>query len=48
MARTELQQLCFDVYYGNTGKYSEQQGSDVIREMFLERLGVDEVPQTKA
>ena len=48
MKRSELQQLCFDVYYGNTGKYSEQQGSDVIREMFLERLGVDEVPQTKA
>lgn len=48
MARTELQQTCFDVYFGNTGKFSKKEGSDTVRQMFLERLGVEEVPTTKA
>lgn len=43
-----LKQFCYNVYFGKTGKYSQEQGSDAVRKMFLERLGVDEVPQTKA
>lgn len=48
MARTELQQLCLDVYFNRTGKFSKEEGSDAIRNMFLERLGVEEVPTNKS